>query len=109
MDNYLINRETLGKFVDELIKNKALPVDNVAELDAQREAAIAALDRKIGLAIFGSLTDEQNAEFQQILEQGDDSEATYEEFFTRAGLNLDQIITNATQEFAAEFIGGTNA
>ena len=109
MNDYLIDRETLGKFVDELIKNKALPVDSAEELNDLREANIKALDDKIGLAIFGSLTDEQYAEFEQLLDRDDGNPEVYQDFFNSIGLDVQDIITKAMQEFQNEFLGGQNA
>ena len=109
MNDYLIDRETLGRFVDELLKHKALPVDNADELNAQREAAIKTLDERIGLAIFGQFTEEQNTEFNQLLDREDTTEADYEAFFNNIGLDTEKIVTDAMKEFATEFLGGHNA
>lgn len=109
MDNYLIDRETLGKFVDELIKRKALPVNTPEELNNLREESIKSLDDKIGLAVFGSLTEEQNTEFNQLLDRGNVEESDFENFFNRIGLDVEQKITDAMNAFGAEFLGGQNA
>lgn len=109
MDNYLIDRETLGKFVDELIKRKALPVNTPEELNTLREESIKSLDDKIGLAVFGSLTNEQNTEFNQLLDRGDVEESEFEDFFNRIGLDVEQKITDTMNAFGAEFLGGQNA
>lgn len=109
MDNYLIDRETLEKFVDELLKKKALPANNADELNKLREDSIKALDDKIGVAIFGKLTDEQNEELGQILARDNGDASEYEEFFKRIGLNLEQIVADTSQQFAQEFLGGQNA
>ena len=106
MDKYLIDRETLGKFVDELIKRKALPVDNPEELNTLREESIKSLDDKIGLAIFGNLTDEQNTEFNQLLDRTDAEESDYESFFDKIGLNVEQTITDTMNAFGEEFLAG---
>ena len=58
MDNLLIDRETLGRFVDELIKKKPLAVGNPEELNALREESIKALDDRIAMAIFGGLNED---------------------------------------------------
>ena len=67
MDNTLIDRETLGQFVDELIKKKPLPTENPEEINTLREKSITALDDKIGTAIFSQFTQEQNIEFNRML------------------------------------------
>ena len=107
MDDYLIDRQTLSQFVDALIKKKALPVDNPEELNSVREDAIKSLDDKIGLAVFGGLTEEQNTEFNQMLDRNA-AEDEYESFFNRIGLNVEETITNTMKTFAEDFLGGQN-
>ena len=110
MDNYLIDRETLGKFVDELIKKKALPVNTPEELNSLREESIKSLDDRIGLAIFGSLTDEQNTEFNQLLDRNNAGESDFESFFSKIGLDVERTITDTMNSFGEEFLaGGQNA
>ena len=110
MDNYLIDRQTLGRFVDELIKRKALPVNTPEELNNLREESIKALDDKIGLAIFGNLTNEQNTELNQLLDRTDAEESDFEGFFNKIGLNVEQTITDTMNAFGEEFLtGGQNA
>ena len=106
MDNYLIDRETLGKFVDELIKRKALPANSPEELNNLREESIKSLDDKIGLAVFGNLTDEQNTELNQLLDRTDAEESDYEDFFNKIGLNVEQTITDTMNAFGEEFLAG---
>lgn len=107
MDDYLIDRQTLGQFVDALIKKKALPVDNADELNNVRENAIKTLDDRIGLAVFGNFTKDQNAEFNQMLDRNA-TEDEYENFFNRIGLNVQETIANTMKGFAREFLGGQN-
>lgn len=109
MDNYLIDRETLGKFVDELIKKKALPVNTPEELNALREQSISALDDKIGTAIFSKLTRPQYDELNQLLDDNQSTEETFAAFFNRANINVEQTITDTIQSFGTEFLGGQNA
>lgn len=109
MDNYLIDRETLGRFVDELIKKKALTVHTTEELDALREQSIRALDDKISLAIFGNLTPGQHEELNQLLDRPDTSESEFQQFFERNNLNIEGTITDTVRAFSREFLGGQNA
>ena len=109
MDNYLIDRETLGRFVDELIKKKTQSGASLEEMNAKREEAIKSLDQKIGLAIFSKFTPEQNTEFNQLLDREDTTEATFEKFFQKIGLDIEKIATDAMKQFAQEFLGGQNA
>lgn len=108
MDNYLTDREALGQFIDELIKQKPLDVANTEELNNLREESIKALDKAIGVAVFSHFTEEQNTEFNQLLDR-DAPEEDYEAFFARTGLDLERITTDTMQKFAQEFLeGGQN-
>lgn len=109
MDNYLIDRETLGQFVDELMKQKPLPVNTPEELNSFREQNIKTLDDKIGLAIFGKLNKSQLEEFNQILDSGDESPEVFQNFFQSANINLEDTISDAMKNFSTEFLGGKNA
>ncbi|MBR3122212.1 hypothetical protein IKF28_02080 [Candidatus Saccharibacteria bacterium] len=110
MDDYLIDRQTLGQFVDGLIKKKALPVNSPEELNNIREEAIKSLDDRIGLAIFGSFTPEQNEEFNRMLDRDDADENDYSNFFERIGLNINQKIGETLKAFGEEFLAeGQNA
>ena len=108
MDDYLIDRETLGKFVDEL-KNQTPSAEQAEELNAKREEIIEALDEKIGLAIFSKFTPNQNDEFNHLLEREDATEADFQSFFDRIGLDVEQIATDTMKNFAQELLGGQNA
>ena len=109
MDNLLIDRETLGRFVDELIKKKPLAVNNPEELNALREKSIKELDDKIALAIFGSLNEQQNEELNQLLDRPNTSETEFQQFFEKNGLNVEEAVTNTVRVFGREFLGGENA
>ncbi len=108
MDNYLIDRETLGQFVDELMKKKPLPANTAEELNTLREQTIKSLDDKIGMAIFGSLTTPQLEEFNQILDRNEESPEIFQNFFQTADIDLEKTITGTMQSFATEFLGGQN-
>ena len=108
MDNYLIDREVLEEFIDELIKQKPLPAENAEELNTLKEKSITALDDKISDAIFGSLSSAQLSEFNQLLDSDEDSPEIYQDFFEKAGINLKSIMTNTMEEFSKEFLGGKN-
>ena len=110
MDNTLIDRETLGQFVDELIKKQPLPAESAENLNSLREESIKTLDDRICDAIFGRLTKEQNEAFIDIVNADANApEEVFQNFFQNAGLNLEEIITNTMKEFATEFLGGQNA
>ncbi len=110
MDNTLIDRETLGQFIDELIKQQPLPVNTAEELNDLREKSITALDDKIGTAVFSRLSKEQNAELSQMFDRDEEpSEDEYKDFFIRCGIDLEQTVTKAMQDYKTEFLGGQNA
>lgn len=109
MDNYLIDRETLSQFVDELIKKQPLAVNSAEELNSVREAAIKSLNDKITAAVFGQFTPEQTAALRQLLARPDATEQDYENFFEQNNLDVEQTIADAMQQFAQEFTGGQNA
>lgn len=106
MENYLIERETLAEFVDSLIARKTQPIEN---LDALREENIRKLDDSIGQAVFGNLTEGQLAELNAMLDRNEDNDQTFQDFFNRAGINLEKVITETMQNFGKEFLGGENA
>lgn len=106
MENYLIERETLAEFVDSLIARKTQPIEN---LDALREENIKKLDDRISQAVFGSLTKNQLDELNIMLDQDEDNDQTFQDFFNRAGVNLEKVVTDTMQNFGKEFLGGENA
>lgn len=106
MENYLIERETLAEFVDSLIARKTQPIEN---LDALREENIRKLDDSIGQAVFGNLTEGQLAELNAMLDRNEDNDQAFQDFFNRAGINLEKVITETMQNFGKEFLGGENA
>ena len=108
MDNYLIDRETLGQFVDELMKKKPLPANTAEELSTLREQTIKSLDDKIGMAIFSSLTTPQLEEFNQILDRDEESPEVFQNFFQTAGVDLQKTIGDAMTDFGKQFLGGQN-
>ncbi|MDO4508077.1 MAG: hypothetical protein Q4B65_01690 [Candidatus Saccharibacteria bacterium] len=108
MNDYLVDRETLGQFVDALIAQKYQNQPD-ANLETIRENAIRKLDDKISLAIFGSLSKEKLAEVNILLDSEDDDPAIFQNFFEQAGINVQQVITNTLKTYKMEFLGGENA
>ncbi len=106
MENYLVERETLGKFVDNLIAKKHQPI---GDLDSLRRQSIKQLDDQIGKAVFGSLTKNQLDELNIMLDQGETDARAFQDFFKNAGVNLEQVITTVMQRFSQNFLGGENA
>ena len=108
MDNYLIDRETLEQFVDELMRQKPLPANSAEELTSLREKTIKDLDDEVGTAIFDSLTTEQLESFNQLADSGEESPEVFRQFFRDAGLDLQKIIEEAITKFGEKFLGGQN-
>lgn len=109
MNNYLIDRETLGQFVDELIKKKPSPVESAEELNNFREEKIKELDDRISMAVFGSLTEDQNREINELLDRGEEDPEVFKDFFARAGVDLETTITKAMEDFSKAYLeGGEN-
>ena len=105
MESYIVDESVLGEFVDALLKEKYPnePVEAHADL---RKVAIAKLNHQILKAILGSLTPEQGAELNKLLdENGEDPEA-FENFFKDRNLDLEKIITDAMVEFKNDFEKG---
>jgi len=109
MDNYLIDREALEQIVDELMKQKPLPANSAEELYAIREKAIKDLDDKIGMAVFCSLSEEELAEFNRLIDNNEISAEAYQKIFNDAGVDLQKIMAETISDFKNEFLGGKNA
>ena len=105
MDSYLIDRETLGKFVDELLAKK-YPGKSPAELESLREEGIQALDDKIGDTIFGALSDDQLEEVNALMDKEEDNPDVFRDFFTNAGVDLEAKTTEALQSYAESYLNG---
>ncbi|MBQ3353345.1 hypothetical protein IJG89_03340 [Candidatus Saccharibacteria bacterium] len=108
MDDYLIDRKFLAEFVDNLIKQKPTATDNDNDIDAIREKAIRELDDKIGMAIFGKFTKEQNEEYNRILDDDNLGSDAIASFFDKIGLNPSEIVTQTMEEYGKDFLGGKN-
>ena len=109
MDNYLTDREALGKFIDELIKRKPVPVNSTEELSTWREAQIKLLDDRIAEAIFSKLSEDQLIALNQILDRGEESPEVFQQFFQNAHLDLAKIIEDTIQAYSLEYFKGTPA
>ena len=107
-DNYLIDRETLEKFVDELTKNKPAPVNSADELYNWREQKIQELDNQIGLAIFDGLSEDQLNELNVMLDDDNASPDTFQNFFQNAGIDVESKITEVMRTVATDYLGGQN-
>ena len=110
MEEYLLDRETLEKFIDELMKKRPLPVDNAEELSKYKTDQMKALDDYIAKALFGKLTESQAKELEQLLDSEEENPDVFQEFFRNRGIDVEGIITESAGSFAAEYLeGGQNA
>ena len=107
MDNYLVDGETLGQFVDALIKIKYQnqPVSDTAV----RENAIRTLDSRISDSIFNNLDSLQLAELSRLLDDEGSTESTFQDFFSKANIDLEQKVTDVFANFKTEFLVGAYA
>ena len=109
MKDYLIDKETLEKFVDELIKQRPVPVDRAEDLMGWKEKVIEEVDDRIGVAIFRKLNGEQLAEAERMLDDRSVDEGQFRDFFKNANVDVEKTITEVMQGYAEEFLGGENA
>lgn len=105
MEEYFIEHDTLAKLIDALISQK-YPDKAKESLDEIREKSIRALDDRIATKIFSSLSEEQLKEISALLDSQEKSPVTFQEFFQKHSINLNQKITEAVEEFSREFLGG---
>lgn len=105
MESHLVDKATLGEFVDALISAKYpdQPADDLIDI---REEAIRTLDHQILKDILGHLTKEQGAELNGLLENKDADESTFQTFFEKHQINIEQIIENAMVSFKDDFMKG---
>ena len=106
MEDYLFDRETLGKFVDELIKKRPLPIEDANELNSFREEQIRALDNHITNELFGSLSEEQITNLNQLLDQESENPDVFRNFFSEHGITVEQLITDAANTFSTNYLKG---
>ncbi len=108
MDKYLIDRQTLEQFIDELIKRKPLAASSAEELYSFREDNIEQLDNEIAMAIFGQLSEEQLAEIEHAIDSGEDTPEYFQNLFARYGINLEKTIADTVANFGKRFLEGAN-
>ena len=106
MDNFLLDRETLGKFVDELMAKKPLNVKSPEELDELREAKMKELDGRVSEAVFGTLNQEQLAELNTMMDDVEMPAERFTEFFAKNNVDIEKIMEETFLAYAKEFLGG---
>ena len=108
MEDYLIDRDTLEKFIDELLKEKPKTTNNVEEQNMVKEKMMQTLDDRINKAMLKSLNDEQLEELEQMLDRGDESPEAYSALYKNAGVDLESLISKEMESFGEEYLGGKN-
>ena len=104
MESHLIDETLLGQLADVLIAQKYPGEPLEAHADIKNDV-ITALDNRISRYIIGSITKEQGAELNQLLDSSAD-EAAFEDFFKKHGINLEEVIKNAMNDFKEDFLKG---
>ena len=107
METYLVEPEILEQFADHLIGEKYPdhPISSHANI---KKEIMKALDHQILKGILGSLTKEQGAELNRLLDKTEDP-AAFEAFFTRYNIDLEENIKNTMVNFRNNFLeGGQN-
>ena len=109
MEEYILDRDTLGKVVDELIKKHPLSVDKAEELPKYKEEQMRALDNHVAKTLIGSLNQEQAASLSELLDQETENPDVFRSFFDNQGIDVEQIILKAFNSFEKEYLmGGEN-
>ena len=108
MQETLIDRETLGQFVDEIIKQKYPTGQPAEEIAKFREQAIAVLDDRIGTALFGNLSLVAHDEIDELLKNPATPPEAFQAFFEKYHLDPTKIITDQMAQFKDEILGGEN-
>ncbi len=110
MQDYLLDRETLGQFIDELMKKRPLPVESAEEINSFREKQMKALDDQITNALFDKMDERQISDLNQLLDQEKENPDVFSKFFINQGIDIEQIFTDALKSFSASYLaGGQNA
>ncbi len=102
MKNYLIEDSLLGGFVDQILNLDEF-MKYGSERYGLRDWAMEVLDKNIGIAIFGRLTEDQRNEFLEMT-KNDSSEEDYRGFFAKTGLNLEEIMKDEMMDLKNQII-----
>ncbi|MBQ7201941.1 hypothetical protein IJS18_00930 [Candidatus Saccharibacteria bacterium] len=108
MENYFIERDTLEKFLNPLIAEKygdSSPEEKEKILDEN----VGKLDDAILEKLLGGLTKSQLDEINIMFDQEENNPDAFRDFFKKAGIDVEETITGAVQEFGRKFLGGENA
>ncbi len=109
MEEYLLDKDTLGKVIDELMKKHPLSVDKVEELPKYKEEQMRALDDHVAKTLIESLNQDQATSLSELLDQETENPDVFRSFFDNQGINVEQIIQKAFNSFEEKFLmGGQN-
>ena len=108
MEDYLIDRDTLEKFINELFQKKPAPAENAEELNRVKKEMVQSLDDRINKAMLNGLSDEQLEELERMLDSGEESPEAYDAFYKNAGVNLETVFSKEMKNFEKEYLGGEN-
>ena len=104
MDNYLIDEATLAEFADALLKQK-FPNQPTGD-KSLREKIIKELDDEITKKLFGSLTKEQLADLNKILDNENAPEIEFQSFFEENGIDAEQIMVATMTSYQQQLLKG---
>lgn len=104
MESYLVDQAILEQFADYLIGEK-YPDQPVSMHANTKKEIMRVLDHQILKNILASLTKEQGAELNRLLDKSENP-AVFEAFFTRHNINLEEIIKNTMVQVRNNFLGG---
>lgn len=97
MNTYLVDEAVLSEAADALIKEN--PAMQKADL-------MQKLDHQITKAIVGSLTEEQGAELEKLLDENATDPTAFDDFFAKHNINLEEVIKKAVVDFKKAFDEG---
>ena len=104
MESYLVDKEILEQFADHLISEK-YPDQSASSHANTKEEIMKSLDHQILKNIIGSLTREQGAKLNVLLEKSE-SPAVFKTFFDKNNIDLEKNIENTMVEFRNNFLKG---
>ena len=104
MHEYLVDRETLGQFVDALLTQK-YPGPPTEKYQRLREVSMRLLNQRIGEALFGKLSLGAHDEIDSLLDDPNTPPEAFHAFFEKYHLEPQKIIEQVFADFKQEFEG----
>lgn len=103
MPSTIVNRQILEQHIDSLLSQKGLHL-TPEDQEKLRDEMVQSLDDKIGIAIFSALDPPYLTEAHQLLASENASSDALKNLFTRAGINVDMIMSDAIDDYSAAFL-----